>query len=271
MSAAAAGGALAAPAAEAIADAARRSPLREGRLTEHADLDELRYREEIEVLADPPRQIVEWMGRRELLPKLEDALRRARIEPRGTVVELGAGSAWLSAVLARSPSVERAIAVDFSRDRLVNRAPVAMAILGTPPEKVQRVVADFYDPGVPDGSADLVVMDAAFHHASEPQLLADRIAGLLRPGGHAMLFREPTLSLLRRKRERTVEDEHGEFEHGYDWWDYLRFLRRAGLEARKVPSTHSFVAARDRLRLRPPLSWLNGTLWSVFTYVGRKP
>jgi SAM-dependent methyltransferase len=268
---AAPGAVLAAPAPDAIAEAARRSPLREGRLTEHADLDELRYREEIETLADPTRQILEWMGKRELLPKLEDALARSQIEPRGTIVELGAGSAWLSAALARSPSVERAIAIDFSRDRLVNRAPVAMAILDAPPEKVERVIADFYDPGLPDGSADLVVMDAAFHHASEPQLLADKIAALLKPGGHAMLFREPTLSLLRRKRERTVEDEHGEFEHGYDWWDYLRFLRRAGLEARKVRSTHSFTAARDRLRLRPPLSWLNGTLWSVFTYVGRKP
>jgi SAM-dependent methyltransferase len=262
---------LATPAPDAIAAAARQSPLSERGLTEHADLDELRYREEIETLAEPTRQIAEWMTRRELLPKLEDALARAGIEPGGTVVELGAGSAWLSAALARSPLVERAIAIDFSRDRLVNRAPVAMAILGAPAEKVERVIADFYDPGVPDGSVDLVVMDAAFHHASEPQLLASKIAALLKPGGHVMLFREPTLSLVRRRRERTAEDDHGDFEHGYDWWDYLGFLRRAGLEARKVPATHSFTARRDRLRLRPPLSWLNGTLWSMFTYIGRKP
>ena len=72
-------------------------------------------------------------------------------------------------------------------------------------------------------------------------------------------------------REKGVEDEFGDFERGYDWWTYLRLLRDAGFEARKVRATHGYTSLADRLRLHPPLSWLNGTIYSVFTYVGRKP
>ena len=79
------------------------------------------------------------------------------------------------------------------------------------------------------------------------------------------------MSWLVRDREKTAEDEHGDFEHGYDWRGYTGFLERAGLTATKVPAVHSFTALRDRVRAVPPLSWLNGTLYSNFTYVGRKP
>jgi len=35
-------------------------------------------------------------------------------------------------------------------------------------------------------------------------------------------------------------------------------------------AAHGYISLRDRLRLRPPLAWLNGTIYSVFTYVGQK-
>ena len=254
--------------ADRAREAGRRSPLREtGRLSEFADRDELAFRDEHEPLDD----VAAWMQRKELVRKLDDALERSGIEPVGTVVELGAGSCWLSALLARRPAVERVIAVEFSRRRLTELAPYAIAQLDAPAEKVERLLADFYDHGLDDGIAQLVVMDAAFHHAADPQRLCRIAYDLLAPGGHFLLHREPTLSLLRRKREKGLEDEFGDFERGYDWWTYLRFLREAGFEARKVPAAHGYTALRDRLRLRPPLSWLNGTIYSVFTYVGRKP
>ena len=253
-------------------EASRLSPLREtGRLSELADLDELAFRDEHEVFEDPERDIVAWMQRRELVRKFEDALERTGIKPAGTVVELGAGSCWLSGLLARRPEIERVIAVEFSRRRLVDLAPFALAHVDAPPEKVERLLADFYDHGLDDGIAQLVVMDAAFHHAADPERLCRIAYDLLAPGGHFLLHREPTLSLLRRTREKGVEDEFGDFERGYDWWTYLRLLRDAGFDARKVRATHGYTSLADRVRLHPPLSWLNGTIYSVFTYVGRKP
>ncbi len=257
--------------ADRAQEAGRRSPFRErGRLSELADHAELSFREEHEVFDDPGRDVVAWMERKELVRKLADALQRTGVEPAGTVVELGAGSCWTSAVLARWPAVERVIAVEFSRRRLVDLAPFALAYLDAPAEKVERLLADFYDHGLDNGIAQLVVMDAAFHHAADPGRLCRVAYDLLAPGGHFLLHREPTLSLVRRTREKGVEDEFGDFERGYDWWTYLRFLRDAGFVARKVPAAHGYISLRDRLRLRPPLAWLNGTIYSVFTYVGQK-
>ena len=257
---------------EAARRAARDSPLRRGgALSELADLDELRFRDEIEPLDDPAGQIPAWIERKELPEKLEYALDHAGVRPHGTVVELGAGSCWLCAALARRPEVERVIGVEFSERRIAELAPFAIAALEAPAGKIERVLADFYDHGIDEGRADLVFTDAAFHHAADPVRLARVAFGLLRPGGELVLHREPTLSLLRRGRAHGIEDDHGSFEREYDWWTYLRFLREAGFEARKAPAALGFRERRYRRRLRPPLSWLNGSAYSSFTYVGRKP
>ena len=149
-------------------------------------------------------------------------------------MELGAGTCWLGATLARRPEVERVVAIEFSERRLIELAPIAIAYLGAPAEKIERVVADFYAHGLEEGQADFVFMDAAFHHASDPVRLARVAFELLRPGGVFVLHREPTLSLLRRTRSHGIEGDHGEFEHEYDWWEYLRFLRAAGFDAYKA-------------------------------------
>src|SRR3954471_14956428 len=107
------------PTAEAIAAAAAASPFRVGpAMSSSADAAELRYREEIEEYPDPPADVVRFIERKELVERLEHALAVAQLEPAGTIVELGAGTCWLSAALARRPAVERVIAVEFSRRRL---------------------------------------------------------------------------------------------------------------------------------------------------------
>ena len=87
------------------------------------------------------------------------------LEPAGTIVDLGAGACWLSAALVRRPAVEKSIAIEFSRRRLEELAPIAIAYLAAPPEKIERVRADFYNHGLGEGIADWVFTDAAFHHA----------------------------------------------------------------------------------------------------------
>lgn len=215
--------------------------------------------------------VVAFIEGKELPAKLEYALRQAELEPAGTVIDLGAGTCWLSAALAKKPRVERVIAIEFSRRRLVDLAPIAIAYLEAPPEKIERVVADFYSYRSEGALADLVFTDASFHHAADPVRLARLANSLLRDGGRFMLFREPTLSLLRLRREHGIEDEHGSFEREYSARDYVGFLRRAGLDACKFRASGGFSTLRARAILRPPLSWLNGVLFSEFTYVGRKP
>ena len=257
---------------ESIAAAASASPLRRGGpMSDLADQDELKFREEIEPIRDAAADIPAWLERKQLPRTLEHALELADVKPSGTIVELGAGTCWLGAMLARRPEVERVIGIEFSRRRIEEFSPVAIAYLDAPGEKIERVVADFYAHGLGDGIADYVFTDAAFHHAADPVRLARVAYDLLRPGGTFVLHREPTLSLFHRTRPHGIEGEHGSFEHEYDARVYLRFLREAGFEARKAPAPTDYSNALDRARMRPPLSWLNGITFSMYTYVGVKP
>jgi SAM-dependent methyltransferase len=245
--------------------------VRVGELSELADLDELRFREEAELYPDPLTDIPRWVDGKELPAKLAYALEQAALEPAGVIVDLGAGTCWLSAYLSRRPEVERAIAVEFSERRLGELAPIAIAHLGASPEKIERRVADFYAHGIEPGAADWVFMDAAFHHAADPVRLARVAYDLLRPGGRFVLFREPTLSLLRRTRDHGTEDDHGSFEREYDARGYLRALREAGFSASRHPAAGGFRSRRQRALRRPPLSWLNGVAYAEYTYVGVRP
>ena len=201
---------------------------------------------------------------------LDRVLGSAGIIPRGTVVELGAGVCWLSAALARRPEVERVIAVEFSRRRLERLAPIAIAHLAAPAEKIERRLADFHDPGLADSSADLVVTDAAFHHAADPSGLTRTAYRLLRPGGTFLMLREPTLAKLRRRRDHGLEGRHGAFEREYTRAEYLSFLRTAGFAEESVRAPGALSTLRGRAILHRPLSWLNGVAFSEYAYIGRK-
>ena len=259
------------PDAAAIARAAADSPLTYGpAFSALADAAELRFRDEIEPdLRD--EGVVDWMQRKELPQKLAHVLRHTGVRPAGTIVELGAGSCWVSATLAREAAVERVVGVEFSRRRLEQIAPIAIAALGAPAAKIERRQADFNAPGLPDGCADLVVTDAAFHHAADPRHLAGVAFALLRPGGTLLLFREPTIALVRRPRDHGIEDEYGSFEHEYSARGYERLLRAAGFEAVRRVAAPGATGRRGRLLLRPPLSWLNGIAFAEYAYVGARP
>jgi SAM-dependent methyltransferase len=261
------------PTASAIAHAAERSPLARGPgLSALADADELRFREELEAYPEPERDVVRFVEGKELERKLAFALAEAGLRPAGTLVELGAGTCWLSGVLARSEAVERVIAVEFSARRITELAPIALAHVGAPADKVERRIADFYASGLEPRSADWVFTDASYHHAADPVRLARVAYELLRPGGTLVLFREPSLALLRRTRDHGTEGEHGAFEHEYLPRDYERQLASAGFTGvRRARASGGWRTPRARALLRPPLAWLNGILFAEYTYVARRP
>lgn len=255
----------------AIAVAAERSPLVHGPpFSAYADAAEHVFREQHEPYT--PLEVADvFLRRKRVTDYFAYALRRTRLQPHGVVVELGAGSCWASALLARFDAVERVVAVEFSERRLTAFAPVLIAMLRAPAEKVERRVADFYAHGLPPESADLVVLDAAFHHAADPARLADVVFELVRPGGAVVLLREPTLPLLARSRDHGIEARFGDFEHEYRRGEYVRFLADAGFDARSVRVRWFHTSRVKRLLFRPPLTSLSGVLRGHYVYVGEKP
>lgn len=254
-----------------IAEAAANSPLVTGpAFSEHADRAELEFREIHEPYA--PLEVADiFLRRKRVLDYLDHALARTGIEPSGVVVELGAGSCWLSAALSCLRPVERVVAVEFSERRLASFAPVTMAMLAAPAHKLERRIADFYNHGLEPNTADLVVLDASFHHASDPARLARVIFELTKPGGSALLLREPTLTLLAKRRDHGIEAGYGDFEHEYRRSEYVDFLAAAGLQARSVGVRWFHAGGIRRALYRPPLTWLSGPLRGQYVYVGRKP
>jgi SAM-dependent methyltransferase len=239
-------------------------------LSGDADVQELRFRENVEPYADGVAASLGFFQRKRVLDYLDYALARADIEPAGTVVELGAGSCWLSSALACFPAVERVIAIDFSRRRLTEIGPASLALLDAPAEKVERRVADFYNHGLEPDMADVVVLDAAFHHAADPARLSRICFDLLRRGGTVVLFREPTLTPTHRKRDHGIEAEHGDFEHEYRRGEYVTFLRDAGFDARSIGVRWFHSGGWRRVLYHPPLTLLSGPLRGHYVYVGRK-
>ncbi len=258
-------------AAAAVDAAGSDSPLRTGpRFTEAVDLEELAFRENIEPYPDPLQDIPRFIESKRLPEFLERVLRSAGVVPRGVVVELGAGVCWLAAALARHPEVAHVVAIEFSRRRLEELAPIAIAHLGAPARKIERIVADFHAPGLPDSSADLVVTDASFHHAGDPRRLTEVAYRLLRPGGTFLLLREPTVTRMRPHRDHALEGEHGNFERDYRKGEYLAFLRAAGFTAHSCAAPGHLGTLRGRAIVRPPISWLNGIAFSEYAYVGKR-
>jgi len=254
-----------------IAEAAARSPLVIGpAFSEAADQVELEFREQHE-----PYDALEvadiFFRRKRVLDYLDHALARTGIAPAGVVVELGAGSCWLSAALSCFGAVERVVAVEFSERRLVSFAPVTIAMLAAPAHKLERRIADFYAHGLEPGCADLVVLDAAFHHAAAPERLADVLFELTKPGGTVLLLREPTLTLLAKTRDHGIEAAYGDFEREYRGREYVNFLSRAGFRARSVGVRWFHTSGIRRVLYRPPLTWLSGPLRGHYVYVGSKP
>ena len=254
-----------------VRDAAERSPLVLGpRYSELADREELVFWEEVEDFGHGLDSAYGFFRQKRVLDFLDYALRRCRIEPAGTVVELGAGSCWASAALSCFPDVERVVSVEFSRRRLTEIAPASFAILSAPAEKIERRLADFYAHGLPAGSADLIVMDAAFHHAADPARIADVLFDLTKPGGSVMLMREPTLNFLKRSRDHGITDDHGSFEREYYRPQYLAFLREAGFSARSVGVRWFHSSPWRRAIYHPPITYLSGPLRGHWVYLGEK-
>jgi SAM-dependent methyltransferase len=255
-----------------IAEAAVRSPLVVGpQFSDQADSQELVFWEDVEDFGSGLASAYGFFRQKRVLDFFDYALRRCRVEPAGTVVELGAGSCWASAAVACFPAVERVVAVEFSRRRLTEIAPASMAILSAPAEKIERRLADFYAHGLGDGTADLVIMDAAFHHAADPARIAHVLFDLTKPGGSVMLMREPTLNFLKHTRDHGITDDYGNFEREYYRPQYLAFLREAGFDARSVGVRWFHSSPVRRAIYHPPITFLSGVLRGHWIYLGHKP
>ncbi len=121
---------------------------------------------------------------------------------RGRILEVGAGVAWGSALLARSEAVREVVATDWSRHRIEEIAPLVLQQLEAPAGKVRLDVSDA-NSGLPKGPFDAVVFVQALYMIPDPVGLFQTIlSDYLAPGGVIAVLAENIERNGRPSREK---------------------------------------------------------------------
>ncbi len=148
---------------------------------------------------------------------LDEAVREfAAAYARGVLVDIGCGSKPYEPLCA--PFVQEHIGVDHLAGDSVD------------------IVASAYQTGMPDASADTVLMSEVLEHLEEPAAALREVARVLRPGGHLML----TVPFLWHIHERP-RDFYRYTEFG------LRHLLNADFEVLELRALSGFVGTFAQL------------------------
>ena len=234
-------------------------------LSDKAHLGELEERESFEV-EDIRAHVSGWTLEKQHRLHFDDFLARTGYKFKGQIIEIGAGSCWLSSLISRQPDVEKIYAVEFSRKRLETWSPVCMELYGADAGKIERVHGDFNNLQVPDASCGAVVADAVLHHAEDLPFLLAEIRRALKPGGALIAFREPTQATFKKV---PLSFDELEYEHIYSRAQYETFLSEAGFAPRAIPGfTGSSIKGKFKKAVLLP--FLNGLLFSHYVYMGIK-
>jgi SAM-dependent methyltransferase len=156
----------------------------------------------------------------------------------GTIVEIGGGQCWLSAIIARQYPAATVIASDI--------APGALGATGEWERIFQSrlggaFAARSYQLPLASASVDLVIVFAAAHHFGAHRRTLAEIARVLRSGGHALYLHEPACRSfvypLARRRVIAKRPEVAEDVIRYQELRRLAALVGLGCQVKFAPTT----------------------------------
>ncbi len=108
----------------------------------------------------------------------------------GTVMEIGAGTAWCAALLSIKPAVEHVYAVEYDRYAIEHLMPKVFEFAGARSDKISRVYGSFNHMPEARGQMDFVVSIGAIHHSENLLAVMREVHQALKPGGY-FLASEP--------------------------------------------------------------------------------
>jgi ubiquinone/menaquinone biosynthesis C-methylase UbiE len=189
------------------------------------------------------------------------------LEFRGRVLEIGAGSAWLSAEISKQPKVVEVIATDVSPKRLKEQAPKVFKLLKAHTAKITRMPGDFHKLDFPDNHFDFVVCSAVLHHAANIVQVLREGKRVLKPGGQFVAVREPVWPLVKIKSRAKMLEKlvaTGINERFYTLADYKEFFKQAALpmEVKRVNLSSGFKYYVNQV--------VNGLTHARYAFVGKK-
>jgi ubiquinone/menaquinone biosynthesis C-methylase UbiE len=84
---------------------------------------------------------------------------------KGEILEVGAGSCWLSALISKVPAVRKVYALDISKDLLEMVGADIVCRMNGNKKKIEFVNSDFNNLPFENNKFDIVICDASLHHA----------------------------------------------------------------------------------------------------------
>ena len=178
------------------------------------------------------------------------------------IVELGAGTCLTSLLLRKALGRGRFLCLDISAARMAALAGGVAELVGATGDGLGFVEHDFtYALPLADGSADLLVFDAALHHSRDIWMTLRECRRVLRPGGAVAALREAYLSPLTypialKRMLRSAEVAAGAVENAYLRAQYEYYFRATGFEPVFIP-----VFPNAKWRMLAPL---NGILMAKY-------
>jgi len=163
-----------------------------------------------------------------------DAIGKLKLTGKETILELGAGTTWLSARLANSFGCN-VVATDILREKFIGleSADVYMNRLGT---FYERVLCQMERLPFQNNTFDIVICYASIHHAEKILDAFAEASRVLKAGGRFVLLHEGVSGVL---RNNSVIGYDYQSKNPYEWnehtyWaaGYLRLARRFGLDPR---------------------------------------
>ncbi len=155
----------------------------------------------------------------------EAVLNAARISPDDTVLDVGAGTGFLTeaaAMIAR-----KVIALDFSR----GMSDEAIAKLGK--GKVEFRIGNVERMQLPDSSVNVVIGNMVLHHCPHPKAAVAEMSRVLEPGGRI------AFSDLQEHSHEWLRKEHADLWLGFKMEDIAVMLKENGLEKVNVDALSS--------------------------------
>ena len=167
-------------------------------------------------------------------------LAAARLLPENTVLDVGAGTGFLTEGAAKI--ARKVIALDFSETMLSE----ARSKLGG--RNVEFKIGNVEKITLPNASIDAVIGNMVLHHCQSPEAAVKEMARVLVPAGRLVL------SDLQEHNYESLRKEHADLWMGFKM-DYVgMILQKAGLEDVSVGSLGSCCSqAKESKEIRIPM------------------
>lgn len=191
---------------------------------------------------------------------------------KGDVLEIGAGSCWLSALISRNPKVNHVLALDLSKELIEEIGKRTFAKLEGNKNKIDFIIGDFNSIPFPEKKFDILVCDATLHHAQNISVLLQEINRVLKDDGFFLGVREPIKSILHQSKILEFgkrEKKQGSTEMIYSKKEWKENFKNAGLDL-EIIEDFSQGNTKTKLLKKYPFRFLNGILFSRYYFFAKK-